>query len=193
MSLLARLGHLPLDQGAWAEFVNRYGLRIHGWCSRWGLQEADAQDVTQTVLAKLLRSMQTFEYDPSHRFRGWLKTVAHHAWQDLIRARRELAAGGDASSSDPLALLAARDDLAARVEAAYEQEVLETALARVRGRVQPQTWDAFRMAAFDGLSGAEVAARLGMAITSVYKAKSNVQKMLEAEVRDLEGAHGGKP
>ena len=31
------------------------------------------------------------------------------------------------------------------------------------------------------------AARLGMPVTSVYKAKSNVQKMLEAEVRELDG------
>ena len=98
-----------------------------------------------------------------------------------------MAAGGDAASDDPLQTLAARDDLGARLEAAYEQELVEQALARVRPRVQPPTWEAFHLTAFEGLSGAQAAARLGMAVTSVYKAKSNVQKLLKAGVRYLEG------
>jgi RNA polymerase sigma-70 factor (ECF subfamily) len=84
--------------------------------------------------------------------------------------------------------LAARDDLAAWVQGAYEQELLDEALVRVRPRVQPQTWQAFCLTTYEGLTGAEAAARLGIAITSVYKAKSNIQKLLEEEVRYLEGA-----
>jgi RNA polymerase sigma factor (sigma-70 family) len=183
-SLLQRLQHAPADQAAWAEFVRRYGARIRAWGRRWGLQEADAQDVSQDVLRKLVRAMQTFRYDPAKRFRGWLKTVAHHAWQDLVRGRRLIT--GD----DPLQSLAARDDLTAGVEAAYERELLEQAMDRVRPRVQPHTWEAFRLTAIEGLSGAEVAARLTMPVTSVYKAKSNVQKLLETEVRDLDGGGG---
>jgi RNA polymerase sigma-70 factor (ECF subfamily) len=186
-TLLVRLKQTPTDEAAWAEFVERYGRRIQGWCRQWGLQESDAQDVTQTVLLKMLLAVQAFHYDPSQKFRGWLKTVTHHAWQDLVRGRRQVAAGGAPAADDPLNALAARDDLAARLEGAYEQELLDQALARVRRRVQSQTWDAFHLTAFDGLSGADVAARLGMPVTSVYKAKSNVQKLLEAEVRDLEG------
>jgi RNA polymerase sigma factor (sigma-70 family) len=186
-SLLLRLQQAPADQSAWEEFVRRYGGRINGWGRRWGLQEADAQDVTQDVLMKLLRAMQEFRYDPSHRFRGWLKTVAHNAWQDLARGRRAVAGGGVTSADDPLQSLAARDDLTAGMEAAYEQELLEQAMERVRQRVLPQTWNAFRLTALDGLSGGEVASRLGIPVTSVYKAKSNVQKLLEAEVRELDG------
>jgi RNA polymerase sigma factor (sigma-70 family) len=186
-SLLVRLQQDPADQIAWAEFVRRYGTRIHGWCRRWGLQEADAQEVTQEVLLKLTRAMQVFRYDPAQRFRGWLKTISHHAWQDLARRRKLIAPGGDPATDDPMQSLAARDDLAVWVEREYEQELMERALERVRPRVQPQTWDAFRLTAFDGLPGAEVAARLGIAVTSVYKAKSNVQKLLEAEVLALEG------
>ena len=28
--------------------------------------------------------MATFAYDPSRSFRGWLKTLTHHAWRDLV-------------------------------------------------------------------------------------------------------------
>jgi RNA polymerase sigma-70 factor (ECF subfamily) len=186
-SLLIRLRQTPLDQAAWSQFVQRYGRRVHNWCRRFGLQEADAEDVTQTVLLKLLLAMQTFRYDPALKFRAWLKTVTHHAWQDLIRSRRVVATGGQPAADDPLETLLARDDLAARLEAEYQQELVERALERVRPRVQPQTWDAFRLTAFDGLSGAEVASRLGMPVTSVYKARSNIQNLLEAEVQYLEG------
>jgi DNA-directed RNA polymerase specialized sigma24 family protein len=73
------------------------------------------------------------------------------------------------------------------MEAAYEQELVECALVRVHPRVQPLTWEAFRLTALEGVPGAEASARLGMAVTSVYKAKSNVLKLLGAEVQYLEG------
>jgi RNA polymerase sigma-70 factor (ECF subfamily) len=186
-SLLWRLQLMPTDALAWTEFMNRYGPRIVAWCRQWRLQEADTQDVAQTVMLKLLRAMQTFQYDPDQKFRAWLKTVTHNAWQDLVRSHRRVGIGGMVETEDAFRTVAARDDLSARLEEEYETELLDQAMARVRRRLLPQTWDAFRLTALDGLSGAAAAARLGMAITSVYKAKSNVQKMLEGEVRTLEG------
>jgi RNA polymerase sigma-70 factor (ECF subfamily) len=94
---------------------------------------------------------------------------------------------GESSLYDALESIAARDDLASWMEGAYERELLDQALVRVRPRVQQQTWEAFRLTTYEGLSGAEAASRLGMAITSVYKAKSNVRKLLEAEVDLLDG------
>ena len=55
-SLLVQLQQVPADQAAWAAFVRRYGPLIHGWCRRWGLQEADALEVDQEVLLKLVRA-----------------------------------------------------------------------------------------------------------------------------------------
>ena len=188
ITLLRRLQQTPSDQAAWAEFVAHYGGRIKRWCRERGLQEADCQDVTQTVLTKVLKAMQRFRYDPSQKFRAWLKTITNHAWQDLVHGRRKMVEGGNAASDDdPLQALAARDELGEQLEAAYEQELAECAMVRVRPRVQPQTWEAFRLTALEGLSGAEAAAQLGLAVASVYKAKSNVLKLLEAEVHYLEG------
>jgi RNA polymerase sigma-70 factor (ECF subfamily) len=186
-TLLLRLQLAPSDHAAWNEFVERYGRRIEGWCRQWGLQNADAEDVAQTVLLKLLRAMESFRYDARQRFRAWLKTVTHHAWQDWVRSRKRLVVSGESSLYDALESIAARDDLAAWMEGAYERELLDQALVRVRPRVQQQTWEAFRLTTYEGMSGAEAASRLGMAITSVYKAKSNVRKLLEAEVDLLDG------
>jgi RNA polymerase sigma-70 factor (ECF subfamily) len=152
ITLLGRLQQTPSDQAAWAEFVARYGWRIKQWCREWGLQEADCQDVAQTVLLKLLKAMHRFRDDPSQKFRAWLKTITHHAWQDLVRGRRKMVEGGNAAGNDdPLQALAARDDLGEQLEAAYEQELVECALVRVRPRVQPLTWEAFCLTALEGL------------------------------------------
>ena len=38
--------------------------KIYSWCRAWRLQDADAQDVTQAVLAKLAVRLRRFAYDP---------------------------------------------------------------------------------------------------------------------------------
>ena len=62
---------------------------IYRWCRRWGLQDADAKDVTQQVLLTLPAKMARFKYNPDGSFRAWLHTLAHHAWHDFrVRTRR---------------------------------------------------------------------------------------------------------
>ena len=57
VTLLGRLREDPKDQAAWNDFVARYQPKILQWCRGWGLQESDANDVTQAVLLKLSRLM----------------------------------------------------------------------------------------------------------------------------------------
>ena len=180
----------PLDQGAWNEFVERYGPRIYGWCRQWGLQEADAEDVTQDVLLRLARKMRGFAYDPSRSFRGWLRTLTHHAWSDFLEDRKRPGAGsGDGEVRRALEQVEARDDLARWLDEEFTRALFEEASARVRLRVRPHTWEAFRLTAVEGKSGAEVAALLGMEVATVFVARSKVQKMLQDEARRLDGTH----
>jgi RNA polymerase sigma-70 factor (ECF subfamily) len=186
-TLLGRLRSNPSDQAAWGEFVRRYGPLIYRWCRHWHLQEADAQDVTQAVLVKLAGKMRTFTYDPARSFRAYLKTLARYAWCDFLQDSRRPGAG--AGGSDVLQLLetvAAGDDLVRRLNEQFDQEVLALAQDQVRQRVEPHTWEAFRLTALEGLSGADTAARLGIKVATVFKAKSKVQKMLQEEIARLE-------
>jgi RNA polymerase sigma factor (sigma-70 family) len=186
-TLLGRLGRDPADAAAWAEFVRRYGPRVYQWCLGWRLQDADAQDVTQNVLLEVARRMRTFAYDPTRSFRGWLRAVAHGAWCDWLEGRRKAGAGsGDTGVLELLGSVEARDDLGRRLEEQYDGELLEQAAARVRLRVRPHTWEAFRLLAYDGLPGAEVAARLDMKVGAVFVARSKVQRMLREELARLE-------
>jgi RNA polymerase sigma-70 factor (ECF subfamily) len=188
-TLLERLRQQPADQAAWAEFVRRYGPQVYGWCRRWHLQEADAQDVTQAVLARLAAKMRSFAYDPAKSFRAYLKTLARYAWCDFLEASQQ--PGGGSGGSDVLKRLEtveAGDDLVQRLNEQFDQELLAEAQDRVRKRVEPHTWEAFRLTAVEGLSGAEAGSRLGMKVATVFKAKSKVQQMLREEVARLEEA-----
>jgi RNA polymerase sigma-70 factor (ECF subfamily) len=187
VTLLARLRQDPTDQAAWGVFVESYGRHIYRWCRQWKLQDADAEDVTQDILLKLARKMRAFAYDPSRSFRGWLKTVAHHAWRDFVDSpRRGQPAAGDGQVWELMQTLAAREDLIQKLQAAFDHELLEAAKVRVRLRVAPHTWEAFRLVALEGLPVAEVASTVRMQVAMVYVAKSKVQKMLQEEIQKLE-------
>src|SRR5262245_5800478 len=179
VTLLGRLRHDPTDQAAWNDFVARYGPKILQWCRRWRLQEADAQDVTQNVLLKLNGLMATFSYDASGSFRGWLKTLAHHAWRDLATERRRAGVGTrDAQMAGLLNSLQAGDDLAEDLQEEFRRELLDCAMVRVRPRVASRAWEAFRLTALEGWSGAAAAAQLRMKVAQVYLAKSRVTKRI---------------
>ena len=187
VTLLTRLRQDPTDQAAWGVFVEHYGRHIYRWCRQWKLQDADAEDVTQDILVKLARQLRAFAYDPSRSFRGWLKTLAHHAWRDFVDSpRRARGAAGDKQAWELLQTLEAREDLVQKLQEAFDHELLEAAQARARLRVAPHTWEAFRLVALEGLPVAEVAAAVRMQVAMVYVAKSKVQKMLQEEIRKLE-------
>ena len=78
-----------------------------------------------------------------------------------------------------------------RVEATFDKELLEVALIRVRERVAQTTWEAFRLAALDGVAPQQVADRLGVRVSQVYLAKHRVQKLVQEEIRAVEGGTPG--
>jgi len=187
VTLLGRLRKNPGDAGAWGEFVEHYGPRVLAWCRRWGAQDADAEDITQMVMMKLSQKMVAFTYDPSRSFRGWLKTIAHHAWYDFEKGQGRTERGsGDTLFVQLLEKVEARDDLMRQLDEECQRQLLEEAMVRVQLRVAPTTWQAFRLTALDGLSGAEAGQRLGMPASQVFVYKFRVQKILEQEMKQVD-------
>jgi RNA polymerase sigma-70 factor (ECF subfamily) len=185
--LLGRLRATPDDPVAWSEFVDVYGATVLGWCHRWGLQQSDAEDVTQNVLLKLSTHMRKFEYDPARGFRAWLKTVAVHELQAYVARQRKAVQGtGRDTIAQRLETIEAREDLARSLEEVFDQELLQQAAALVRDRVEARSWEAFQLLAVQGVSGAEAANRLGMTIAAVFMSRSRIQRMIREEIAHLE-------
>jgi RNA polymerase sigma factor (sigma-70 family) len=182
-TLLARLLDPQPDPSSWAEFDRCYRQQIHNWCRAWGLQETDADDVTQAVLVRLLGKLRRFQYDPTRSFRGWLRTVTYNVCQDWrTEAAGQPAGSGDTGVFRLLESAAARDDLANRIEAEYAREMLNVVMLRVRRRVQPQTWAAFYQTAVEDRDAAEVADELEVPLASLFVYRSRVRKMLLDEL-----------
>jgi RNA polymerase sigma factor (sigma-70 family) len=178
------------NQEARAAFVERYEGLIREWCRRWGLQDADQDDLVQTILCRLLEKLPTFKYDPTRRFRGLLHTAVSRAIVDLHRARQRRPGGFGSGDTDVLARLhevrdsdnSAVKDLAEvlAVHAERDQQV-QHACGRVRERVKPHNWQAFWLTTVEAEPVAEVARRLGMTNGAVLVAKHRVIKMIQAE------------
>jgi len=189
VSLLARLADAgaAADPSAWPEFVRIYAPHVIHWCRAHGLQDADAYDVSQNVLVKVWRQAVSFRYDPSKTFRGYLRRVVLTSvcdWADQSRRQPQLASGGPVSHL--LDDVPAREDLAARLERAYDTELLDVAMHEVQQRVEQQTWTAFRMLALEHRSGAEVANQLGMQVNTAYVARKKVQRMIRDTIARLD-------
>jgi RNA polymerase sigma factor (sigma-70 family) len=185
VTLMMRLQKFPADPLAWDEFVERYRPMIRAWCLKWQLQDSDADDVVQEVLIKLVAAIRKFQYDPARSFRAWLKTVTQHALSDFVASRHK----DPNQTAAPIDMIAesveAKTDLEQRLEDAFDAEVLELAMHRVKKRVKAATWDAFQLTAVEGLSGATAAAQLQIPVAHVFVAKNRVQKMLQEEARKL--------
>ncbi len=185
--LLTRLGEGPPNPDAWSKFVILYGPHILRWCRSYNLQDSDAQDVTQEVLLLLSKQIGQFRYDPSKRFRGWLRTLVHSAYYGWVTRRRQWHQGsGDDAIFERLEQEAARDDLLARIDAAFDRELFESAIETVRKRVESHTWEAFRLLAFEGLPGKDVANRLGMKLHTTFAARHKVQRLIREEIERLD-------
>ncbi|GAB5406688.1 MAG: sigma-70 family RNA polymerase sigma factor [Aureliella sp.] len=186
LSLLAKLKG-ETSGASWDEFVRRYQPRIMSWCRRWGLQECDAQDVSQNVMLELAKQMHTFEYQPGGKFRAWLKTIARRAWYDYTLRRRRIEY--QAPESDLWRKLDNSDaekDLLDALEEECNRELLSVAMRIVESKVKPETWQAFKQTELDGQAADEVAGVLGIARANVYVARGRIQKMIVAEVKRLD-------
>jgi DNA-directed RNA polymerase specialized sigma24 family protein len=69
-----------------------------------------------------------------------------------------------------------------------DRDLFQIALRRVEKRAKPVTWDAFRLAALEGLAGQAIAQRLNIPVANVFGAKNRVQKLLLEEVRLMKGS-----
>lgn len=183
-SLLVRLRQ-ESDSEAWSVFVQVYTPLIFRYCTRRGLQEADAADVTQDVLQRIVTQIRTFQYDPERgRFRGWLGTLARHAISDYIARRKKSGQGHGGDSPHPeLQELAGENDPAWTQE--FNAVIYESAMERVRKEYDEVAWQAFEMVWIAKKKPAEVALILGKPADWVYKTKYNALKRLREEVEFL--------
>src|SRR5580693_4518171 len=135
-SLLVRLRD-PKDSAAWSEFVDLYAPLIYNYARKQGLQNADAVDLSQEVLAAVAGAVGRLEYDPARgAFRNWLFTVVRRKLSNWRRTRRNRPDGdNEADTQQLLEKCAAPEGENAEWEAEWEQRVFAWACEQVRPEV----------------------------------------------------------
>jgi RNA polymerase sigma factor (sigma-70 family) len=178
------------DRAAWQEFVARYDPLIRSWCREYRLDDDMAEDVSQLFWIELAEKMRSFRYDPSRRFRGWLRRCFHWRAVDAIRERgreeRVLQSLNDPSSAQVESGLLAFEQLDDGDEEPATRRLLLLDLAKevqaaVRARVHAQSWEVFWHIAVDGWTTRETADALNMTYLAVHAAHKRVVDRLANE------------
>jgi RNA polymerase sigma-70 factor (ECF subfamily) len=182
----------PNDEQAADGFVRRYQPVILDWCAALGLQPADADDVAQTVLERLVVAMRLSKYEKSKgTFRQWLWAVVRNAVKDAARGRKRIVAGsGDSGVWEQLQAVPAEESLHTRLKANFDLELQEEAMARVETRVLPDTWKMFTARSLDNVPAEEVAAQVKRSVAAVHMANSRVLRLIHECIQELEQAQG---
>ena len=187
LSLLVRIRNQH-DEAAWGEFVDLYAPLIHTLACRHGLQDADAADLTQDVLGKVLRAAPQFVYDPARgSFRGWLFIVARNEIRKVKSGRRrEMQGSGTDEVQRQLEEHPAPAEEAAFWDRECQERLLAHAFDRVRPTFRPLTWQAFWQTAIENRTIPEAAAALGLSAGAVYIARSRVLARVRREIQRLQ-------
>jgi RNA polymerase sigma-70 factor (ECF subfamily) len=172
-TLLSRLSD-GVDPTAWKEFHDRYNDLLRGFAYRYGLQQADCDDIVQEVLLALSKSMPGFEYDPGRgKFRSYLKTLTIRTVFQILRQKRTQKTLEDVDSAIEHAM--ADPD----TESMWEEEWRQF---NEKDRM------AFSLYAVKNRPAQETADTLGLSTDQVYQAKSRILRrlgeMIEEQIRD---------
>jgi RNA polymerase sigma-70 factor (ECF subfamily) len=187
LSLIARLKD-PSDQEAWSQFVEIYQPLIHRLARRKGLQDADAEDLTQQVFSAVAQAVDHWQPDRSRaRFRTWLQRIAHNLLLNaLMRLKPDRASGVEAQrvALDSVAAREGPDSALLRME--YQRQVFRWAARQIHAEFEPATWAAFWATAVEGGEVAAVAEELGKKPGTIYTARSRVMRRLKQKTLEWE-------
>jgi RNA polymerase sigma-70 factor, ECF subfamily len=187
--LLANIQSLE-NREAWSEFVQIYRPVIYRMARRRGMQDADAQDLTQEVLVRVSKAIDRWEPQAGVRFRHWLRKVASNA---IVTAVTKSKPMGMVDGSAAEQILADTPEFAAAKTELHQECFRERylrAAAIVKVDISPVTWAAFEQTVIQGRTCEEAADLLGKSLGTIYAARSRVLKRLQVEVQRLAQLQG---
>lgn len=161
-------------QEAWNTLVERYSRLVYSIPRRYGLSDADADDVTQAVFLTLYRHLEKLR--DQQRLASWLITTAHRETWRVGRKR-----GRYPSLDEQIHNVAAPDD--DQLEAWERQHLLHEGLRMLGGPCEKLLRVLFLEK--DELSYEQIAERLGMRVGSIGPTRARCFKKLAAILRKL--------
>ena len=175
------------DAGAFGQLFDHYGEPVYRYIASRVNRPSDAEDLTQIVFVKALEALPRYE-SRGIPFGGWLFRLARNTVIDHVRTRRDHAdlealAEQAGSEPGPDAVVVARDEIAAVVEA----------LAALTDEQR----DAIALRFFAGLSAREAAEAMGKQEGTVrglqFRAIAALRRQLGIDGADETDEPGPRP
>jgi RNA polymerase sigma-70 factor (ECF subfamily) len=146
------------DEDAFAELVMLHADRVYGALRRFGLDESEADEVTQEVFVRAWRGLARFE--ERARFSTWLYRIAFNEAQRR-RSRRALPrVDVNPEGADPVLALPESPELGPDAQTLSHE--LEQILERSLAELPPDWRDAVVLRDIEGLSTEEAAEITGV-------------------------------
>ncbi len=163
---------LRREEPALGIIYDRYGRLVYAIALRIIGDRAAAEEVVQDVFQAVWQSAATFT--PGHSFAAWLTGIARHRAIDATRSRRFRARAREEALDDQRPSIAAADETT-------DALALRDVICRALGELPLRERQAIELAYYGGLTGSEIAARLGEPVGTV---KSRLRTGL-IKLRDL--------
>jgi RNA polymerase sigma factor (sigma-70 family) len=192
-SLLLRLKDWR-DQASWQKFFDTYWELIYGVARRAGLNEVEAQDVVQETMLAVAKHLPGFTYSADGSFKAWLLNMTRWRIVDEIRKRpkADLAELVESHAEDAptrttdLYIDPTGNALDALWEAEWKDTLFKAAVASVKRRVEPRTYQLFDFYVNKDWPTEKVASTFDVHVEQVHLAKHRITEMLKAEVARLD-------
>lgn len=183
MSLILRLVDRD-NHDAWSEFVQVYQPVVQRFIQRHGLQYADAAEITQEVLSRVCKSIET--WDPEHErstFRGWLYRITRNQTIDFLRSKKPEVVLSEVYADESINIPIKDVDPSVEFRAEYERQLFFWAAETIRPTFKPTNWEAFWRSTVDGEAIEQVAEDLKISCGTVYVARSRIMAKLSAMIQ----------
>ena len=176
------------DREAWEQFVSMYRPIIYRIARRRGLQDADAQDVTQRVLLSVAGAIHRWESgDDRVRFRHWLRRVTKNAVLNALTRRPDDEGQGGTDAQDLLSEQEKQNpDFEREFVLETRREIFHRAATVVQDELRGNTWQAFHLTVVNGMPVVEAAETLGISEGGVYAAQGRAMDRLKRAVKKIE-------
>jgi RNA polymerase sigma-70 factor (ECF subfamily) len=176
----------PQKAEGWETFAVRYRKRIKGWCQRNGLNDADADDVTQQLLLAIRDKVRTYVREEG-RFLNWLERVTKNACNNWFRETKRSRAFQPLMDNIP-----AQQDLLRALNDEHYTYLLQVVMAEVQRGVTNRDWKIWIEMTFKKRNAEDLATEFGVTKAAVFKAKSRIAGKITERLRELdEGSDPG--
>ena len=183
-SLLIRLQGLDhsIDQVAWEQFVALYTPLIFYWSRKMGLEQNDAADLVQDVLARVFQNLPKLQYDATKSFRGWLRQVTMNRYRE-IRRRKSLQI--ENGSESLIHKLPSVEQAESTWDIDYARLLVAQAMEGMEENFDPQTWRALLQVMNESKTVEQASQETDVSPWTIYSARSRLMKRLRDKLEGL--------